>query len=209
MDLVSINIGASEPIAAKSGQSGINKRAVPQAQVTASGLQGDKIVDVKHHGGIDQAVYVYTRADYTWWEAELGRALPSGTFGENLTLDAWPADQMCVGDHLQVGTVVMEVTSPRIPCVTLEAHIGLRGFTKTFLRARRPGVYLRVLTTGDIAMGDPVRMIPDQRRKRILDWPGLFGADLTTRADVEDWLAVPVHHKMRADLAAMLDRMPQ
>lgn len=204
MKLVSVNIGAAESIDAKSGQSGINKRSVQDAVLDAGGMRGDAIVDTKHHGGVDQAVYVYTRADYAWWEAELGRDLPSCTFGENLTVNDWPAGDICVGDRLQIGEVLLEVTSPRIPCVTLEARMGLKGFAKTFLAARRPGPYLRVLKGGTISTRCHVTLIANASRKRLLDWPGLFAPRLQSRAEMLDWLSVPVHHFMRAELDAAL-----
>ncbi|AKS44700.1 MOSC domain-containing protein YiiM [Octadecabacter temperatus] len=209
MQLVSVNIATPEPIVAKSGQSGIFKRPVAQADVGPLGLEGDAIVDVKHHGGPDQAVYAYTRADYDWWEAVLGREIPAGTFGENLTLDRWPAEVICVGDRLRIGDVVLEVTSPRIPCVTIEARMGIKGFAKQFLEARRPGPYLRVVHGGTIKTGQTIDVEPFKgARKRLADWPGLFGPRLSNKAEVESWLSAPVHHKMRADLEASLGQTP-
>lgn len=201
MRLLSINVGRAEPIAAKSGQSGIFKSPVAQADVTGAGIDGDVIVDVKNHGGPDQAIYAYARADYDWWEATLGRPMPNGTFGENLTLDRWPAEVICVGDRLQIGPVLLEVTSPRIPCATLEARMGVKGFVTTFLKAGRPGPYLRVLEAGTIEPGQEIAVLPFKgSRKRLADWPGLFGPPLRTEAEIDSWLQAPVHHKMRSQL---------
>jgi MOSC domain-containing protein YiiM len=203
--LLSINIGGAEPIAIKSGQSGIRKYPVPRATVGRLGLSGDVIVDTQNHGGADQAVYIYTKADYDWWRSQLGIELAFGTFGENLTLDDWPAEDMCVGDQLQIGPTLLEVTSPRIPCVTLEARMGIKGFSKTILRARRPGPYLRVIACGDICLTDTVILRPvSGPRKRLLDWPGLFAPDFTSHAQRREWLAAPVHTKLKADLEAAL-----
>lgn len=201
MEVVSVNIGKATPIEAKSGKSGIFKHAVNSAYVGPLGLQGDAIVDVKHHGGPDQAVYAYTRDDYDWWETILGEPVPNTTFGENLTLDRWPADVICVGDRLHIGDVVLEVTSPRIPCVTLDARMGRQGFANTFLKAHRPGPYFRVIQDAEVSAGMPVTVVSFKGvRKRLLDWPGLFGPPLRTQDDIDSWLAVPVHHKMRRQL---------
>lgn len=201
----SINIATSQPLRAKSGRTGIFKEPVAQTVVGPLGLSGDTIVDTKHHGGPDQAVYAYTLEDYAWWAATLGRDLTPGTFGENLTLDRWPADIICVGDRLQIGEVMLEVTSPRIPCVTLEARMGITGFVNTFLKAGRPGPYFRVIHTGTLCAGQSIEVIPFQgARKRLADWPGLFGPPLRTPEDIRSWLAVPVHHKMRSQLEAAL-----
>ena len=201
MRIVSVNVGAAAAIAAKSGQSGIFKQPVAQAEVGPLGLMGDTIIDVKHHGGADQAVYAYTIADYDWWAAKLGREMPQGIFGENLTLDRWPADVICVGDRLRIGAVVLEVTAPRVPCVTLEVRMDRPGFGREFLEARRPGPYFRVISGGTVTPGQDVVVEPFQgKRLRLNDWPGLFGPRLRTRSEVEAWLSVPVHMAMRRDL---------
>lgn len=205
MELQSVRIGRAAPIAAKSGKTGIFKDAVSQAAVGPLGLSGDAIVDVKHHGGPDQAVYAYTRSDYDWWAGALGHAVPDGTFGENLTLDRWPADVICVGDRLHIADAVFEVTSPRIPCVTLEARMQIKGFAKTFMKAGRPGPYFRVISNGVIAPGDTVTVHPFKGpRKRLADWPGLFGPPIRTRSEAEEWLATPVHSDLRHQLTEFL-----
>ena len=143
MQLLNVNIGKEQSIqnAKSSGKTGIFKQ--PQSKpvrVTALGLEGDAIVDKKNHGGRDQAVYVYGAADYNWWSRELGRTLDPGTFGENLTISALESAGYAVGDRFQVGKVVLEVTAPRIPCVTLAARMGNSQFVKRFLAAGRPGL---------------------------------------------------------------------
>ena len=121
-------------------------------RVTTLGLANDAICDVKHHGGVDQAVYVYGQADYDWWTAELGHELEPGTFGENLTVSKLESATLAVGDRLHLAEVVLEVTSPRIPCVTLAARMGDPAFAKRFRQAA-PGVYCRVIREGDVRAG--------------------------------------------------------
>lgn len=123
------------------------------------GLEGDRQADRRVHGGPDRAVYAYAREDYAWWEEELGRPLPAGTFGENLTLAGVEVSRAVVGERWAIGTTVLEVSSPRIPCWKLAAKMEDGRFVKRFAQARRPGSYLRVLEPGTIAAGDEVHVL--------------------------------------------------
>ncbi len=163
MHLVSVNVGREQALshAKASGKTGIFKRPVDApVPVTALGLPGDAICDTESHGGVDQAVYVYGVPDYRWWSAELGRDLAPGTFGENLTVADLESADLSIGDRLHIGRVVLEVTAPRIPCVTLARRMGDPGFLKRFRAAERPGVYCRVLGEGAVRAGDAVRREP-------------------------------------------------
>ena len=126
-------------------------------QVTTEGLGGDFICDTKNHGGADQAIYVYGLPDYEWWSSQLGRELAPGTFGENLTVSGLLSADFSIGDFLYVGEVTLQVTAPRIPCVTLAARMDDPAFVKRFRRGERPGLYCRVLTEGRIRVGDGAR----------------------------------------------------
>lgn len=161
MRLLSVNVGREREIAnAKgSGKTGIFKE--PEWEpvlVSFGGLEGDTISDTENHGGVDQAVYVFGVPDYEWWSAELGRGLTPGTFGENLTISGLESAGVLIGDRLHVGPVVLEVTAPRIPCVTLAARMGDPSFVRRFRRAERPGVYCRVIREGSVRAGDSVRL---------------------------------------------------
>ena len=163
MRLLSVNVGDEAPIegARKSGKTGIYKRPVQgPVEVLSGGLAGDTISDKQNHGGPDQAVYVFGAPDYEWWSEELGRDLPPGTFGENLTVSGLESAALCVGDRFGVGSAVLEVTAPRIPCLTLAVRMGDPAFLKRFRRAERPGVYCRVLREGEVRAGQPVGYSP-------------------------------------------------
>src|ERR1041384_1940060 len=126
MELVSVNVGLEQAIdgGKPSGKTGIFKtpRTGP-VMVGEFGLQDDTIVDTENHGGPDQAVYVFTVEDYGWWSAHIGRRLEPGTFGENLTIAGLTSATLNIGDRLRVGPVLLEVTSPRVPCVTIAARM--------------------------------------------------------------------------------------
>src|SRR5512133_3928476 len=101
MQLISVNIGQERSIqhGKESGKTGIYKQPVSgPVQVTKMGLPGDAIVDMENHGGVDQALYLYTTPDYEWWSAELGRELKPGTFGENLTVSEIESAKISIGD---------------------------------------------------------------------------------------------------------------
>ncbi|WP_119067848.1 MOSC domain-containing protein [Rubrobacter indicoceani] len=163
MKLVSVNVGASRPIAGagKSGFTGIFKE--PQSglvSVGRLGLSGDAIVDTENHGGPDQAVYVFSTEDYAWWSDRVGRELAPGTFGENLTVSGFRSAEISVGDRFVIGEVVLEVTGPRIPCGTVSARMKDRLFVKKFRAAERPGVYCRVIRKGRVRAGEGVGFEP-------------------------------------------------
>jgi MOSC domain-containing protein YiiM len=157
MQLISVNIGQEQTLVRpnKTEQTGIFKQPVAgPVQITKNGLPGDFIGDSKNHGGPDQAVYIYTRNDYDWWEAELGRSIPAGSFGENLTISGLESGPCNIGDILHIGAVTLQVTAPRIPCGTLTGRMGLPDFAKRFRFAGRPGLYCRVLSEGTVQAGD-------------------------------------------------------
>lgn len=206
MQLVSVNVGKAEPINAKSGSSGINKRPVSTpVDITRLGLVGDAIVDTENHGGLDQAVYVFGVPDYDWWSQELEREMPPGIFGENLTITELESAMYQVGDRLRVGEVLLEVTSPRIPCVTLATRMGDPQFVKRFAKAERFGLYCRVLEPGMVQAGDSVGVIR-YRGETItalemfrLYYSQAYTVDLVRRA-----LAAPLHHVTRREYEEIL-----
>lgn len=163
MYLLSINIGSARPVDGNHPHdiTGIFKLPVAgPVSITREGLPGDAIISTRHHGGPDQAVYVYGSADYDWWTAELGQTLAAGTFGENLTISDLESATLIIGDRLHIGDVVLEVTAPRIPCETFAQRMGDPGFVERFRAAERPGCYCRVIRPGEVQAGQPVTLTP-------------------------------------------------
>lgn len=126
----------------------------------AVGLAGDRVYDHRHHGGTYQAVYAYAREDLDYWAAQFGHPLANGVFGENLTTIGLEVNQALIGERWRIGAdVVLEVTSPRIPCSTFQGWLKRRGWIKRFTQAVRPGSYLRVVEPGRVQAGDPVEVV--------------------------------------------------
>jgi MOSC domain-containing protein YiiM len=167
--LLSVNVGRPRPNPWKGlGATGIDKQPVdgpvavsaPGPKGTGEvGLLGDRVYDVKHHGGVDQAVYAYAREDLDDWEAELGRPLQNGVFGENLTTLGLDVSGALIGERWRIGPdVVLEVSCARIPCATFQGWLEREGWIKRFTQAARPGAYPRVIEPGDIRAADPVEI---------------------------------------------------
>lgn len=152
--LASVNLGTLEPIiAGAKKRSGIHKHPVGGPILCdEAGLLGDAIGNAKHHGGPDQAVYLYSAEDYAWWSEQLGLPCTAGLFGENLTIDRWWPEPR-IGDRVQFGDVQLELTAPRIPCNTLSERMGDPKFVQRFAAAARPGAYARVVRPGAIEAG--------------------------------------------------------
>lgn len=166
MKILSVNTGKARAFDVALGRTGIFK--LPQKgrlPIHALGVGDDDICNSEFHGGTDQAVYLYGQPDYQFWEAELGRELPPGTFGENLTVAGLESQKMMIGDRLRIGSALLEFTSPRNPCTTFAKVMGEGNWVKRFHEAQRPGVYARVLEPGDVAAGDQAILIPFEGEK--------------------------------------------
>ncbi|MCX4669307.1 MOSC domain-containing protein [Streptomyces sp. NBC_01381] len=172
MKLLSVNLGrlkAVEYTDAPSGGTGIDKQPADGAvRVTApgakgvggSGLAGDEVCDLRHHGGNDQAVYAFAREDLDQWERTLGRSLANGGFGENLTTAGLDVSGAKIGERWRVGPeLVLEVTSSRIPCRTFQGHVGEKAWVKRFTQQGAPGAYLRVIEPGEIRGEDTIEIV--------------------------------------------------
>jgi MOSC domain-containing protein YiiM len=172
------------------------------------GLAGDQIFDTRHHGGADQAVYAYADEDRAWWAAELGRELAPGSFGQNLDTAGLDVTGAVIGERWAVGDdgVVLEVTSPRIPCTTFQGFMDEPHWVKRFTDHGACGAYLRVVSPGTVGAGDAVTVVDrpahgvtigDVFRVRSVD------ADRLRRMlDEQPGLAGDLVHAVRRDLAA-------
>jgi MOSC domain-containing protein YiiM len=161
--VLSVNRGqeADLVIGGRPERSAIDKRPADcSVELGPLGLAGDTVADKVNHGGLEQAVYAYSRDDLDWWAEQLRRELRNGMFGENLTTAGIDVSGALIGEIWRAGTAVLQVTSPRIPCNTFKAWMGKEPqWVKRFAAAGRPGAYLRVLTPGTVAAGDDLEVV--------------------------------------------------
>jgi MOSC domain-containing protein YiiM len=165
--IVSVSRGPAAKllVGGKPARTGINKRPVTgPVAVRKVGLAEDEYGDKQNHGGLDQAAYAYAREDLDWWSEQLGRELRNGLFGENFTTSGIDISTALIGEVWRIGTAVVQITAPRIPCVTFQSWMGEPHWVKRFATARRPGTYLRVLTEGMVCAGDELTVLsrPEQ-----------------------------------------------
>lgn len=196
MALLSINRGAARALRHDGREvlSGICKTAVTgPVLVTALGVEGDVQVDRENHGGPDKAVYAYTIENYRFFQEMLGvEPFVRGHFGENFTVSGMPDEAVHLGDVFEVGSVVVQVTQPRVPCFKLGMRMGDPHFVKTFLRSGRVGFYLRVLREGKLQGNEPIRrLVADPHRLSIRECMLAQIKGPTQRSMIERVLAVP------------------
>lgn len=203
MRLLSVNVGSERIINAGPGKekTGIFKLPVEgPVRVTQDGLQHDTICDKKNHGGPDQAVYIYGSADYAWWAAELGHEVQPGTFGENLTISDLESATFFIGDRLQVGPVLLEVTAPRIPCATFAARMNDPMWVKRFRFAEHPGLYCRVIEAGEVQAGDSVTLsVANRSSVSVLELYRLYYDNNHNEATLRRVLEAPIDIRARQD----------
>ena len=172
MKLLTVNVGRPKVVEytdTPGGTTGIDKQPADGAvRVTdpgpkgeaGGGVAGDTVCDLRHHGGTDQAVYAFAREDLDFWERELGRPITNGAFGENLTTSGLDVSGARIGERWRIGdTLVLEVTSGRIPCRTFAGWLGEKGWVKRFTQQGAPGAYLRVVEPGEIRAGDAIEIV--------------------------------------------------
>jgi MOSC domain-containing protein YiiM len=160
--LLSVNVGAVRQIelAGRPQTTAIWKLPVSgRVAVRGVNVVGDQQADRRVHGGLDRAVYAYAQEDYAWWARQLGRPLDPGMFGENLTTEGIEVTGALVGERWRVGGVVLQVTSPRVPCWKLGVRMGDPRFPRRFAAAGRPGAYLAILQEGAVGAGDRIEVI--------------------------------------------------
>jgi MOSC domain-containing protein YiiM len=160
--VVSVNVGQPREIEwlGELARTSIWKSPVAgRVAVRGVNLSGDDQADRTVHGGPDKAIYSYAQEDEAWWAQQLGRPVEEGTFGENLTLVEVDVTHAVVGERWEVGSTLLEVSQPRVPCWKLGLRMNDPAFPPIFAAAGRPGAYLRIIREGDIGAGDAVRVI--------------------------------------------------
>ncbi|WP_338748333.1 MOSC domain-containing protein [Janibacter alittae] len=185
---LSVNVARARPRRdPKDAPTGIDKRPTDVISVAdpgarrvvdgrgVSGVAADHVGDGRFHGGWDRAVYAYSRAELDLWAAALGRELPNGHFGENLTTDDLDVDAAEVGDRWHVGGAVLEVRWTRQPCATFGEWMGEPGWVRRFMAHGRTGALLSVVEPGEIRAKDQIEVV---RSGSGIDLPTVLRAKL-------------------------------
>jgi len=182
MKLISVNVGVprlvmsnGEPVS-----TGIFKAPVPdRVMLKTLNLEGDRQADLSVHGGSSKAVYGYPSEHYEYWEKELPEMdLPWGMFGENFTTEGLFEPDLNIGDKFRIGTALVMITEPRMPCYKLGLKFGRSDIIKRFLASERTGFYFAVLQDGELGAGDRIELIQENRNGvRVSDITRLYARD--------------------------------
>lgn len=163
MQLLSVNVGLPQTVTWKGRMvtSGIFKAPVNgRVQMRRLNLDGDRQADLSVHGGPNKAIYAYPSEHYAYWRAQFpGMELPWGMFGENFTVAGVIEETIYIGDQFRIGSGIVMVTQPRVPCYKLAAKFGREDIIKRFLASGRSGFYLKVLQEGQVGAGDAIESV--------------------------------------------------
>ena len=161
-EVISVNVGLPRTVRwhGREVETGIFKAPVDgRVPVRGINLDGDRQADLRVHGGPDKAVYAYAIEDYEWWSGELDSPTGAATFGENLTTRGVDLHAQVIGTRWQVGTTLLEVSQPRLPCFKLGIRMGDAEFIDRFDAAQRFGTYFRIVEEGDVGAGDAMTVL--------------------------------------------------
>jgi MOSC domain-containing protein YiiM len=179
MKLVSVNVGLPRVVMSNGEpvSTGIFKEPVRgRVMLRTLNLDGDRQADLSVHGGPSKAVYVYPSEHYDYWKHELPEMkLPWGMFGENFTSAGVFESELNIGDKFRVGSAVVMVTEPRMPCYKLGIKFGRPDIIKRFLASERTGFYFAVLQESEVGVGDPIELIEGSKNSvRVSDITSLY-----------------------------------
>jgi MOSC domain-containing protein YiiM len=180
--VISVNVGLPREVVWKGRTvvTGIFKEAVAgRVAIRRLNLEGDRQADLTVHGGPEKAVYVYPGEYYHFWREQFPEMkLPWGMFGENLTLEGLRDDTVHIGDQFRIGSTLVVVTQPRMPCYKLGLKFGRNDILKRFLASGRTGFYLAVVEEGDVSAGDLITLVKrDKYAVSVAEITQLFVSD--------------------------------
>jgi MOSC domain-containing protein YiiM len=179
-------------------------RATGAVHLSAEGFAGDKVAQ-PYHGGPDGAVCVHLADHYAFWREKYAVDLPYGHLGENLVLEGIEEAQVCAGDVVRIGSALVQVSCPRIPCETQGRRAGRADWVKLTIRENRTGFYLRVLEHGEVEAGDAWLLqerlherasIPALNRCMYLEFDPALAAEFAQMDGLADWWERQFHEKL-------------
>jgi MOSC domain-containing protein YiiM len=196
MRVVSVNVGTPSRVETPNGTvlTSIFKSPVAgRVAVRRHNIEGDRQSDLTVHGGPNKAVYGYPQEHYSYWREELpGVDFVPGIFGENLTTQGLDEATVYIGDRFRVGSAILQVTQPRMPCYKLGVRFSRPDMVKRFWLSGRPGFYFSIVEEGDLGAGDSIERIGGE----------------TERISVADVVALYRREKTDSDLLQRVLRAP-
>lgn len=213
MRIISLNVGLPREVMWKGKlvTTGIFKEPVSgQIALRKNNLQGDAQADLTVHGGVQKAVYMYPSEHYGPWRRELPEMeLPYGIFGENFTTEGLFESTTCIGDRLRIGTAVLRVTEPRMPCFKLGLRFGRDDILRLFLESGRSGIYCAVEEEGVVGTGNAfTRVSRDDHGVTIADFARVYAFDKDDTATLRRLVQLPLSPSWREHFEAQLSRLP-
>lgn len=196
MRLISVNVAQPREVVWKGRvvTTGIFKEPIAgRVAVRKHNLDGDRQADLSVHGGPEKAVYAYPSEHYGFWRAELPEVECAwGKFGENLTTTGLSEENAYVGDHFRIGSAILQVAQPRLPCYKLAAKFNRDDMIERFLSSGRSGIYFSVVAEGELGVGDELTLVQrGQDEVTIADMVRLFLGPSNDRALLEKALRLP------------------
>lgn len=159
--ILSVNVGGIRQLTLPDKEATTGFYKLPSSgpvRVLSNGLEGDHRVTFA--ADLDRAVLFYPVSDYAFWQAQLGKFLPHGTLGENVTFDALGDGKFFLGDVLRIGEATFRITQPRFPCRKLNARMGEgQDFARRFLESGRLGFFCRVIEGGVLSAGQAAELV--------------------------------------------------
>jgi MOSC domain-containing protein YiiM len=196
MEVVSVNVGLPREVEWKHRRvlTAIFKDPVQGIiPLRSLNLDGDRQADLVVHGGPDKAVYGYPLEHYEYWRAQLPQVPATlGAFGENLTTRGVLEKDFNIGDHVRIGTALLQVSQPRMPCYKLQVRFDRDDMTKLFAVSRRSGFYFSVIEEGEVKAGDAIEIVKrDEHGVSVADVNGMYYARKIDRELMARALQVP------------------
>ncbi len=203
--VVSVNVGLPRQIKTPTAivLTSIFKSPVSgRVAVRGHNIAGDRQSDLSVHGGPHKAVYSYPVEHYSFWRKQLPQSeLEFGVFGENLTTDGLIEGTVYIGDQFRIGSAVLQVTQPRMPCYKLGIRFQRADMVKRFWQSGRSGIYFSVAAEGDLAAGDPIeRVAHDEDSVSVADVVRLYRGDETNSELFERALRAPLPGSWKEEL---------
>jgi MOSC domain-containing protein YiiM len=205
MRVLSVNVGSPKEVQVRNITvlTSIFKSPVEgRVAVRRHNIAGDRQSDLTVHGGPYKAVYSYPREHYRFWNKQLpGMDLADGMFGENLTTEGLLENAVYIGDQFRVGSALLQVTQPRMPCYKLAIRFGRPDMVKRFWNSSRLGIYFSVIEEGDVVAGDSIETVThDPESISVADVVRLYRGDERSRELRERALRAPLFGGWKKEL---------